>query len=346
MATEQSAQQPPKLPLGGLKVFDSHIHAGFEKTDIENRPSCMRLWLAKEGITSATQAELRRGLGDPNPFKPITCAEEIPEFTVETWIEIMDDAGVEKAMLMGMDTVSDPFPGPDGKPTETRWHVPMEYMKEQFLDKYPDRFVAVAGVNVKADHEEKMDTVIKAKELGFKGVKIHTPTAGYPNDRERCYPVYEKCVELGLHVEIHTGQEEIPGTRAKYQDPVYVDDVAVDFPQLRIVQLHCGVMNNPRQAIWNVMRHPHVYTDITVPHPTFMQFQYFTNLEHIRMLEQFAPHKVFFGTDSPLILSIYKTAVEYVKLLPLSPAFKKMLMYDNAFNFYCGDWREKQEKKA
>lgn len=328
-----------QVPQFGPKVFDSHVHPGFEKKGIEKRPGCMRLWLAKEGVTSATQMAMRIALGDPNPTKPITCADDIPEFSVETWIKLMDETGVEKMMLMGMDTISDP-------PYNEQWHVPMEYIKEEFLDKYPDRFVAVAGINVKASLEERMETVYKAKKFGFKGVKIHTPTAGYPNDVERCYPIYEKCVELGLHVEIHTGQEEIRGTRAKYQDPVFIDDVAVDFPELRIVQLHCGVMNNPRQAIWNVIRHPNVYTDITVPHPTLMQFRYYMDLEHIRFLEQFVPHKVFFGTDAPLILSIYKTALEYVKLLPLSPQFKKMLLYDNAYNFYCGDWREKQAARG
>ena len=324
-----------KIPLGGLKVFDSHVHPGWEKQGIEDRPGYMRLWLAKDGVTSATQAALRAALGDPDPFKPITRPEDIPEFGVETWIALMDEAGVEKAMLMGMDTVSDP-------PHNWRWHCPMEYIRKEFLERYPDRFVAVAGVNPKAELSERIETVIKARELGFKGVKIHTPTAGYPNDRERCYPIYEKCVEVGLHVEIHTGVEEIPGTRAKYQDPVYVDDVAVDFQDLRIVQLHCGAMNNPRMGVWNVIRHKNVYTDLTVPHPTLMQFNHYHNLDHIRMLEHLVPDKVFFGTDAPLIFSIYKTAVEHIKLLPLSPEFKKKLMWDNANNFYCGDWRDRR----
>lgn len=322
-----------KPPLFGLKVFDSHIHPGWEKKGIADRPGYLRLWLAKEGVTSATQAGLRAALGDPNPFSPITSPEQIPEFGPETWIALMDEAGVEMANLIGMDTLSDP-------PHNWRWHCPMEYIKKEFLDPYPNRFTAVAGVNPKASKTEKVETCVKAKELGFKGVKIHTPTAGYPNDVERCYPIYEKCVELGLHVEIHTGVEEIPGTRAKYQDPVYIDDIAVDFPELRILQLHCGVMNNPRMAIWNVIRHKNVYTDVTVPHPMLMNFKYYNNLDHIKMLEALVPDKVFFGSDAPLILSIYKTAVETIKMLPLSPAFLKKLMYDNAKNFYCGDWRK------
>ena len=145
-----------------------------------------------------------------------------------TWVtELMDECGVEKATLMGMDTITDPYPGPDGKMTQLRWHCPIEYIKEEFLDKFPDRFVAIAGCNVKADKKETFEKMEQAKKWGFLGIKIHTASAGYPNDREKCYPIYEKCMELGLHVEIHTGQEEIPGTRAKYQDPVYIDDIAV-----------------------------------------------------------------------------------------------------------------------
>ncbi len=326
-------------PLFGLKVWDSHIHPGFERKGIEDRKGYLRLWIAKEGVTSQNQAAMRMALGDPEPMKPITNPDGIPELTTETWISLMDECGVERATLMGMDTITDPYPGPDGKMTQLRWYCPMAYIKEEFLDKYPDRFVGIAGCNVKADKSEKMESLHKAKEFGFLGVKIHTASAGYPNDKERCYPVYEKCVELGLHVEIHTGQEEIPGTRAKYQDPVYIDDIAVDFPDLPIYQLHCGIMNNPRQAIWNVFRHKNVYTDISPAVLQVMNMPYTNNLEHIKMLEAVVPNKVFFGSDAPLNMLTYKSSIEWVKCLPLSADFKKKLLYDNAKEFYVGEWR-------
>jgi predicted TIM-barrel fold metal-dependent hydrolase len=332
-------------PLFGLPVWDSHIHPGFEKKGIKDRPGYFRLWAAKEGVTSMTQAAMRMALGDPNPMAPINSPDDIPEFNTETWIELMDECGVQSATLMGMDTISDPYPGPDGKPTQLVWHCPMEYIKEEFLDKYPERFVAIAGINVKADNSAKMETLHKAKELGFLGMKIHTATAGYPNDVERCYPVYEKCVELGLHVEIHTGQEELPGTRAKYQHPMYIDDIAVDFPDLRIYQLHCGIMNNPRQAIWNVIRHKNVYTDISPAVLQVMNMPYANNLDHIKMLEAVVPTKVFFGSDAPLNLVTYKSAIEWVKCLPLSIDFKKKLLFDNAKEFYTGEWRKSYGKK-
>ena len=314
--------------MGEFKVIDAHMHAGFEKKGIKDRPGVSQgLWLTKEGMMSKEAISIRKALGDPNPFKPLKNIDEMPEFSVDTWIKIMDAANVEMAVVMGMDTTTDP-------PYNFPWHVPMEYIKEEFLDKHPERFVAIAGINLRAEREAVLDQVTKAKELGFLGVKVHTPSIGYPNDRERCYPVYEKCLELDLHVEIHTGVEAMPGARAKYQDPVYVDDVAVDFPKLKIVQLHCGIMNNPRVALWNVIRHPNVYTDISIPHPTLMEFSFYHNLDMLRFIETVVPHKVFFGSDFPLLVSIYRECIDHIKLLPLSPQFKRALLRDNAYKFF------------
>jgi predicted TIM-barrel fold metal-dependent hydrolase len=64
----------------------------------------------------------------------------------------------------------------------------MECVKEVFLDRCPGRFVGIPGINPKGSPEQKLETLHTARQWGFKGVKIHTPTAGYPNDWERCYP--------------------------------------------------------------------------------------------------------------------------------------------------------------
>ena len=171
-------------------------------------------------------------------------------------------------------------------------------LKRTFIDAFPGRFTAVGGVHARYGKQAAVEMVISAKENGFPGIKIHPPTIGYPNNPD-LYPAYEKCEELGLHVQIHTGVEELPGTRAKYQHPVYVDDVAMDFPKLKILQLHCGVFNNPMMGLWNVMKHDNLYTDITIPHPTLMQFKYYWDMDHMRFLEFFMPDKVFYGTDFP-----------------------------------------------
>jgi len=311
-----------------FKVFDSHAHPGLEKKDIEKRPGCLDMWVG-DWITARSLMGARAVLGDPEPTKIIHTPEECPEFSPETWINIMDGANVEAMCLQCIHGISDPYPG---NPEGWKWYVPNEYVKNEFIDAYPGRFVGVGGVHARYGKQAAVEMVLSAHENGFPAIKIHTPTSGYPHNPD-LYPAYEKCVELGLHIQVHTGVEEAPGTRAKYQDPLFLDDVAMDFPDLRIIQLHCGVFNNPSIALWNVMKHENLYTDITIPHPTLMHCKYYWDLEHLHFLEFFMPDKVFFGTDFPLTLTVYKLMIDYLMCLPMSQEFKCKLMGDNFRKF-------------
>lgn len=75
---------------------------------------------------------------------------------------------------------------------------------------------------------------------GFRGVKLY-PTYNffYPND-PMLYPLYEAAQELGLPVMFHTGLSVFKGSRLKYGDPIFYDDIAVDFPELKIIMCHGG----------------------------------------------------------------------------------------------------------
>jgi predicted TIM-barrel fold metal-dependent hydrolase len=83
------------------------------------------------------------------------------------------------------------------------------------------------------------------KELGMIGLKFQaTAQAFFPNDR-RFYPLYEKCQELKVMVSFHTGMTGLGaglpgggGYRLKYTQPIYLDDVAADFPDLTIIAIH------------------------------------------------------------------------------------------------------------
>jgi predicted TIM-barrel fold metal-dependent hydrolase len=320
------------LAPGAFRIFDSHSHPGLEKKGITERPGCLDFWCGDTVVARAMMGA-RAALGHPNPFNVITKPEECPDWSVKRWVEILDDAGVEATCLQCIHGISDPYPG---NPNGWKWYVPNEYVKKEFIDAYPGRFTAVGGVHPRHGKQAAVEMVLSAYECGFPGIKIHTPTSGYPNNPD-LYPAYEKCQELGMHVEIHTGVEELPGTRAKYQHPVYVDDVAIDFPGLKILQLHCATMNNPRLALWNVMKFENVYTDITIFHPTTAHVKYFKDLDHVRFMETLMPDKVFFGTDFPLTLPVYKLSIDYIINLPLTEEFKRKLMGENFRKFI--DWK-------
>ena len=248
MSEEQGTIEKMMMPKP-FRFFDSHGHPGLEKKGINDRPGCIDFWCGNS-VVSRSMMGARAVLGDPEPTKIISTAEECPEMSPEVFVRHMDENNVEAMCLQCIHGITDPYPGnPDG----WKWYVPNEYVKKEFIDAFPGRFIAVGGVHARYGIEAAVEMVISAHECGFPGCKFHTPTSGYPNNPD-LYPAYEKMCELGMHLQVHTGVEELPGTRAKYQDPVYLDDVAMDFPNLKILQLHCGVFNNPMQALWNVMK--------------------------------------------------------------------------------------------
>ena len=307
------------------KIIDMHVHPGFEKKDIEKRPGCAGAWLSDR----RWYMDVRAALGDPDPYCKLNDISEIPDWSVEKWIELMDMHNVSHAVLCGMDTQSEP-------PANWRWLVPNDYIKKEFLDPYPDRFLAVGGINYGQDTEAAIKQVEDAHDKGFIGIKMFTPHGGYPNDRKKCYPIYERAQQLGLQTHIHTGWENVPGYRIKYCDPMYIDDIATDFPDMIICQLHCGLMINPSTAIMNASHHPNVYTDVSHSFPTRMNLKYFWDFDHFRVLEYYLPDKVFFGTDWPLSLPVYRAMIDNIRFMPLTGEFKRKLFHDNAARVFLG----------
>ena len=83
------------------------------------------------------------------------------------------------------------------------------------------------------------------EEYGVRGFKFHPSLQGFAPDDHVAYPLYEAIEELGVPALFHTGQTGIGaglpgggGIRLRYSNPMLVDDVAVDFPELRIILAH------------------------------------------------------------------------------------------------------------
>lgn len=129
----------------------------------------------------------------------------------------------------------------------------------------------------------------------------------YPNDRS-VYPLYAKAEELGIPVMIHTGSSTFKGARLKYGDPLFVDDVAIDFPDLNLLLVHGGRGFWYDRAFFLARLHRNVYLEISGLPPRNL-LKYFPELWKI-------PDKVVFGSDWPAAPPIAQ-AVEAIKGLPL-----------------------------
>jgi predicted TIM-barrel fold metal-dependent hydrolase len=160
------------------------------------------------------------------------------EYTVKTDEEMARDFSELdlKAILIGWDTQS----VSGGDTSNTNDEV------ARLIKKFPDVFIGgwamIDPWKGKAAIKELERCV---KELGLMGLKFQQALqAFFPNDH-RFYPLYEKCVELKIPVSFHTGTTGagagMPGgggIRLKYTRPIYIDDIAADFPELTIVMIH------------------------------------------------------------------------------------------------------------
>jgi len=128
---------------------------------------------------------------------------------------------------------------------------------------------------------------------GFQGLKLY-PTYNYFYPNDNClYPLYGAAQRLGIPVLFHTGSSVFTNARIKYGNPLCFDDVAVDFPDLKIVMAHGGRGPWYEEAMTMVRLHRNVYIDVTGLPPRKLT-QYFPDLG------RFAA-KFIFGSDWPTV---------------------------------------------
>src|SRR5919197_2523046 len=132
--------------------------------------------------------------------------------------------------------------------------------------------------------------------LGIRMIKVHPPhQLLYPNDYlhgvKELEILYRAAEANSVPVMIHTGTSIFPGARNKFGDPIYVDDVAVDFPRLKILLAHGGRPLWMDTAFFLVRRHANVYLDISGIPPKLL-LNYFLRPGEIA-------GKTLFGTDWP-----------------------------------------------
>ena len=135
----------------------------------------------------------------------------------------------------------------------------------------------------------------------LRGFKFHPNTqAFWPNDRAH-YPLYEAIAEAGKIALFHTGQTGIGagmrgggGVRLKYSNPMLIDDVAADFPELDIILAHPSFPWQ-EEALAVATHKPNVYIDLSGWSP-----KYFPEIL-IRYINTLLREKMLFGSDFPLL---------------------------------------------
>src|SRR5262245_23771360 len=182
-------------------------------------------------------ASLRRWTGQELP------TEELP---VEITIAAMDAGGVEFGLI-------------------SAWHAPEGPLVSNaevanFIAAHPTRMAGLAAVDLHKPMLAVRELRRCVKELGFKGLRVVPWLWGLPPNDRRYYPLYSECVELGVPFCTQVGHTG-PLRSSETGRPIpYLDDVALDFPELVIVAGHIGYPWT-EEMIALARKYPNVHID-------------------------------------------------------------------------------------
>jgi predicted TIM-barrel fold metal-dependent hydrolase len=196
-----------------------------------------------------------------------------------------------------------------------------------FTREHRDRLLPVGSVNPLHERHPG-DEANRILDLGIRMIKIHPPhQLFFPNAYRDSLPqladVYRACEQRGVPVMFHTGTSVFPGARNVYADPMPVDDVAVDFPKLRIILAHAGRPLHGDTAFFLARRHANVSIDVSGIPPKSL-------LRYVPRLEDISD-KVLWGTDwpAPGVVSPRRN-VEDFRALGLMEDVQRRVLWENA----------------
>lgn len=166
---------------------------------------------------------------------------------------------------------------------------------------HPDTLIPFASIDPHKGRAGVREARRLVERYGVKGFKFHPSIQGFAPDDRLAYPLYEAIEELGAVALFHTGQTGIGagvrgggGIRLKYSNPMLVDDVAVDFPDLRIILAHPSFPWQD-EALAVATHKEHVYIDLSGWSPKYFPPQL------VRYANSLLQDKVLFGSDYPVI---------------------------------------------
>ncbi|WXG42104.1 MAG: amidohydrolase family protein [Candidatus Freyarchaeum deiterrae] len=169
----------------------------------------------------------------------------------------------------------------------------------------------------------------------IRGLKLHTvhqlvkPNAYRPEEGnlKSLEQIYQFASDHELPMLIHTGTSMFPKARNKYGDPIFIDELPLDFPKMRIIMSHGGRPIWMETAFYLLRRHKQILFDISsIPPPRLLD--YFPRFEMVA-------DRAIFGSDwpGPGVQSIHENIQEFLKL-PLSEEVKMKVGYKNAAKLF------------
>ncbi len=232
-------------------------------------------------------------------------------YTLPEFIDQMDEAKIDRVVLVN--------PATKGVPVK-----PMNEGVAKIIEEHPDRFLGFAGFDPNSGPDSVDEIEYAVEELGFSGIKTVASTLELDINDKAFYPYYSKAEELGIPNLIHTGSVIVKGVRVKHVHPLMIDDVAFDFPDLKIICAHLGGWQY-MDVLNMLVHHENVYADVSF----WPLNSLYKDIVPWNLLEKTVPDKILFGSDYPAGQTPSEAA-EAVQKLPISQGFKEKILGKNA----------------
>ncbi len=237
-----------------------------------------------------------------------TRAEAIPtELPLEATLQSMDAAGVGTGLLSA-------WWGPGGP------LIPNDFVAE-IVSKHPDRFRGVAAVDLARPMEAVRELRRCARDHGFVALRVVQWLWNLPPNDRRFYPLYAACIDLGIPFCLQVGHTG-PLCPSEPGRPIpYLDEVALEFPELVIVGGHIGYPWTD-EMISLATKYPNVHIDTSA----YVPKRYPEAL--VEYLRGNGRHKVLFGTNFPMLL--HPRCLAGLDELGLDEEVTELLLHGNA----------------
>ena len=237
---------------------------------------------------------------------------QVPEsFPIDITLASMDAGGVQRGLLSAWWGPSGPLLDNDGVAAHVAAH--------------PERFAGIASVDLRRPMDGVRELRRCVRDLGFKGLRLLPWLWELPPDHRRYYPLYAECVQLGVPFCLQVGHTG-PLRPSEYGRPIpYLDNVALDFPELTIVAGHIGYPWT-QEMIALATKYPNVYIDTSAYKPG----RYPPEL--VSFMRGHGRAKVLFGSNYPMIP--HKACTDQLDQLQLDADALRMFLHDNAVRVF------------
>jgi len=196
----------------------------------------------------------------------------------------------------------------------------------EFVKQFPQKLLGFAGIDPTASQDTVADLDLYVSEYDMRGLNLQTCVQGWYANDKRLYPLYSYCQEKRLPVSIHASVNFMTNRKIDYGHPLYLDEIACEFPDLTVVASHGGWpwVTEMVAVAW---KHPNVFIELGAISPKYIAKPGSGWEPVLTYGNSVLQDQILFATDS---LIPYQRVFKEIDQLPLKDSVKEKFVSTNA----------------